>query len=382
MDPADVKVTDLTLLEQNRITELELDERKRLLSFSIADEHALAECREPVSSQLDRVVSRFYEIQTGTPEIALLIGDADTLTRLRAAQRRYVEDLFSGCYDLEYVNHRLRIGLVHKRIGVEPRLYLSAVHLLKGLLLEAIDGTGLPDETRSRAGTALDKLLYLDVALVFETYISSMLSEIVAAHDRIEQYAMTLEGTVRERTRQLEELARVDALTGLLNRRYLHDTLTQALRAAERRSEPLSIAFLDLDDFKSLNDEHGHKHGDQVLARIGVVLRNLSRGADSCFRYGGDEFCVILPDCRAEEASSLYARRLQHRLDETLPGIRLSVGVAATGPLEFCSPADLLAQADAAMYAAKFEVARQAHDGARRGEGRRAAPSDDHPGAG
>jgi hypothetical protein len=85
-----------------------------------------------IEPHIDALVDKFYTLQTGITEIALLIGDADTLTRLRAAQRRYILDLFSGLYDLEYVNNRLRIGLVHKRIGVEPKLYLAAINTLKG----------------------------------------------------------------------------------------------------------------------------------------------------------------------------------------------------------------------------------------------------------
>ena len=75
-------------------------------------------------------------------DIALHAGDADVLTRLRATQRRYILDLFSGQLDLAYVNHRLRIGLVHKQLGVEPKLYLSAVKTLKGPALPFLGPAG------------------------------------------------------------------------------------------------------------------------------------------------------------------------------------------------------------------------------------------------
>ena len=119
-----------TLLEQMRITEMDIDARKRLLDFHDDDVDALLQCRPHVESRLDDIVEIFYGIQTSNPDIAALIGDVDTLERLVNAQRHYILDLFSGVYDLEYTNNRLRIGLVHKRIGVEPKFYLSAVHLL------------------------------------------------------------------------------------------------------------------------------------------------------------------------------------------------------------------------------------------------------------
>ena len=116
--------TEQTLLEQMRITDFEVEHRKILFSFSNADAQLLLSCKPTIEQNIDSVVTEFYRMQTSVAEIALLIGDADTLARLRSAQRKYILDLFGGLYDLEYVNNRLRIGLVHKRIGVEPKLYL------------------------------------------------------------------------------------------------------------------------------------------------------------------------------------------------------------------------------------------------------------------
>ena len=169
-----------TLLEQLRVTETELRVRKHLLDFSEEDVDVLTQCRAQVEQRLDTIVDTFYGIQTSNPEIATLIGDADTLDRLQAAQRRYILDLFAGSYDLEYANNRLRIGLVHKRIGVEPKYYLSAVYLLRRLLVENLADLVSEEDQRKRVIKALDKLIYFDVTLVFETYIQSMLSEIEA----------------------------------------------------------------------------------------------------------------------------------------------------------------------------------------------------------
>ncbi len=129
---------------------------------------------------------------------------------MRTAQRRYVIDLFSGVYDLEYVNNRLRIGLVHKRIGVEPKLYLSAVHTLKSLLYEVLATSMTKEQEFQEARVALDKLMLFDVTLVFDTYIRSLVSEIENAKYKAEQYALSMETKVKQRTQQLEELSRTD----------------------------------------------------------------------------------------------------------------------------------------------------------------------------
>jgi diguanylate cyclase (GGDEF)-like protein len=272
---------------------------------------------------------------------------------LRNAQRRYVLDLFSGLYDMEYVNNRLRIGLVHKRIGVEPKLYLSAIHTLKGLLHETI-GEEYADKQQSDAViAALDKLLSFDVSLVFDTYIRSLVAEIETAKDKSERYARSMEEKVRERTRQLEEMTRIDALTGLLNVRHLEELVTKTLRSAKRRGEPVAAVYLDVDNFKAINDSLGHQRGDEVLRMIGSTLKNITRIEDSCFRYGGDEFCVILANCREDQAQTIFVDRLNDKLRQGVNPVSLSNGIAQTGPNEYVDAHELIRAADKKMYTAK-----------------------------
>lgn len=348
-----MKQTDQTLLEQLRITEFEIEQRKHLFALAPRDEMLLRAAGNLVESHLEELVTRFYELQTSTPEIALLIGDADTLQRLRSAQRRYVVDLFSGIYDLEYVNIRLRIGLVHKRIGVEPKLYLAAVDSLKFLLAEKLTEL-IPDaEVRLHTLHALDKLMMFDVALVFETYIRSLVAEIETSRNKSEQYARTLEEKVATRTRQLEELSRTDPLTGLLNRRYLDETLTRVLRSAQRRREKVALVYLDVDHFKLLNDSEGHQRGDEVLRLLGETISRITRLEDGCFRYGGDEFCIVLPNCDQKQAEETFLQRLVDELATILPGLSLSVGCSETGPDDFVQPEELLGKADQRMYEMK-----------------------------
>jgi len=346
------KRTEESLLQQSRIDEFEIERRKALFGFTPSDAEALTNARPHVLGKLDAVVDEFYRRQTEIEDIALIIGDSETMRRLRIAQRRYIDDLFSGVYDEDYVNHRLRIGLVHKRIGVEPKYYLSALSVLRAILHAAIEA-GLPDAARAaQACAALDKLLYFDTAFVFDTYIQSMLSEIETIKEGALRYARTLEDKVAERTRELEMLSRHDALTGLLNRRAFAEALRREIVRAKRTSTPIAVLYIDIDDFKAVNDSRGHQKGDEALGMLADVLRQASRENDILARLGGDEFCAVLPGVDAGGARA-FCTRFVESLQGRDRSLAVSVGVHCTGPVEFDEPETLLHLADMTMYEEK-----------------------------
>lgn len=347
-----IQTTSKTLLEQLQITELEIARRKAFLGFSDADVALLLSCKELIAQHIDAIVSEFYEKQTAIEEIALLIGDSDTLARLHMAQRAYILGLFDGYYDIEYVNNRLRIGMVHKRIGVEPKLYLSAVKTLKDGIFTALN-TYLEDKEHVvKVMAAIDKLLYFDTTLVFDTYIRSLLAEVELAKEKVQNYAKELEGKVAERTHQLQELSRRDALTGLYNQRSLRDYLRRELMVASRHKRPLCLIYFDVDGFKQINDTRGHSSGDEILRMIGEVMLNISRESDFPCRYGGDEFCLALPECNLDNAE-ITCNRLVEQFKARVSSVTLSIGVVQTGPEEFADPEELLRLADTKMYEAK-----------------------------
>jgi diguanylate cyclase len=351
-DSVVVNRTEESLLQQSRIDDIEISRRKALFGFEPSDAAALMRARPHVLPALDAVVDEFYRQQTQVEDIALIIGDSETMRRLRIAQRRYIDDLFSGVYDEDYVNNRLRIGLVHKRIGVEPKYLLSAVSTLRRMLHSVIEAN-LPEAAHATlVKEALDKLLNFDTALVFDTYIRGMMSEIEAVKEGAIRYARALEEKVVERTKELEVLSRHDALTGLLNRRAFAEVLQQEIARAKRASTLVAVLYVDLDDFKAVNDTRGHQAGDQVLRMLAEVLRAISRENDILARLGGDEFCVVLPGGDAEGADA-FSTRLVQALQERDPSTAVSIGVCLTGPVEFDEPDVLLHKADVRMYEEK-----------------------------
>jgi len=151
------------------------------------------------------------------------------------------------------------------------------------------------------------------------------------------------------------ELAHHDPLTGLPNRRLFYAEGERALSQAHRRQETLTVMFIDLDRFKQVNDELGHKAGDELLQVVAGVLRQQVRGSDIVGRLGGDEFAVLLPGM-AGDAAAAYAEKLHTHLKEQMAGHHWPVGFSI-GLACFRSPPpdiDALVQcADALMYQAK-----------------------------
>ena len=148
-----------------------------------------------------------------------------------------------------------------------------------------------------------------------------------------------------------------DPLTGLYNRRYMEDVLDRYANLAERNESTLSVVMFDLDHFKRLNDEHGHALGDAVLSEVAASVIGAIRPCDVACRYGGEEFVVLLPDCTLTEgiAKAEILRARIERLSEN-HGTRISASFGvATIPDTSSKVADVLADADAALYRAKGE---------------------------
>ena len=164
------------------------------------------------------------------------------------------------------------------------------------------------------------------------------------------------------------ELIYTDDLTGLYNHRYLHIALEQEIRRSERYGLEFSLAFIDLDLFKGINDEHGHLAGSGVLRQVGDVLRECVRDADTLFRYGGDEFTALLVETDTRGAK-IVAERIRSAIEEfnfsTGNGktSRLTATVGhATFPIHATTKNEMIDLADKAMYLGKVDrnVARSA----------------------
>jgi diguanylate cyclase (GGDEF)-like protein len=174
------------------------------------------------------------------------------------------------------------------------------------------------------------------------------------------RWARDLQSELAARRDRAEELARTDSLTGLGNRRAFDEELARSIARGERYSRPLSLVMFDIDGFKSFNDRHGHAAGDAALTAVADALRATVRLPDTAFRWGGDEFFVVLPETAPAGARAMidrvYSAIARGAADDGGRRVSLTAGVAEWRAGEHA--AQVVARADAALMATKRGRAR------------------------
>jgi diguanylate cyclase (GGDEF)-like protein len=231
------------------------------------------------------------------------------------------------------------------RTGFAVRLDVPRVAVVSG------DGTPFTDDERR---------------LIHELFgIIKYAEEADARFQELEQRMLSLQRENLDlvvKNRRLSEVSTRDALTGLYNRWFVMEKIDSEINRALRHGSPMSLLMLDIDHFKRINDTWGHPAGDQVLQAIGKLLRDSCRVYDVPGRYGGEEFCIVLPETKPGN-TTVVAERIRRRLEETELScgdgavvVTASMGIAgmeADSEGEILSPAALIDRADRALYTAK-----------------------------
>jgi diguanylate cyclase (GGDEF)-like protein len=182
-----------------------------------------------------------------------------------------------------------------------------------------------------------------------ETYGSaqSNLLGIVAA-----QTSMTLERA--SYFSKQEDLARLDGLTGLLNHRMFQEVIREEYNRVKRYGSNLSLIMLDIDHFKKFNDAYGHPVGDEVIKMVSRTMKSMVRSTDRVFRYGGEEFAVVLPETSPENGALLAERiRRQIEADRSVRGLVITISIGVGGVNISETPEAFIKRVDGALYEAK-----------------------------
>jgi len=205
------------------------------------------------------------------------------------------------------------------------------------------------------------------VALVGATTAFTLMANHAMERDERRRYLLSrrraqLMGELAQVQQQLQRLSRMDALTGLHNRRHIQEHLQQAWQRALHNGSELGVVMIDIDHFKAFNDRHGHPAGDRCLAEVADALRAcLRQPADAVARFGGEEFIAVLPRTSLAEArevaerirQAVQALQIPHAGADTLGVVTVSVGVAAGPARPGQIEAALVSAADGALYDAK-----------------------------
>jgi diguanylate cyclase (GGDEF)-like protein len=235
-------------------------------------------------------------------------------------------------------------------------LWSSAVMvtLLLTLGIASFEFPGLLSETQAFYSFHLDLAMrgLVGLVLLFNVYTVYQQLQIHRIQSNLSDQVEAL-SKMEVRTEEVYKLAVLDPLTGLHNRRSGEQRLAEEISRAQRHGRPLTILLLDLNGLKHLNDKFGHAAGDELIRQFAARLNKAIRGSDLAVRLGGDEFLVLLPECKPDEVRHVLGRLSGLNVDRNGQSIALSFSAGWTNFKPGESPEDLLQRADELLYVNK-----------------------------
>ncbi len=293
-------------------------------------------------------------VQNNQDSVHILV--VDDAKDVRESIREAIQYAGYACWAASSGDEALRF-LEEKRVDL----------VISDIKMPGIDGFELTEIVKKKYDTDVIIITGYGRDFQYEEAIEKGASEFILKPIRLQELIVRLKRVLRERAllaqrrrmeHQLRKLTITDDLTKLYNMRHLYYQLQLEMDRALRYKAPLSLLLLDVDGFKGYNDTYGHLEGDKVLIKLGEVIRECLRKSDTAYRYGGDEFMVVLPEAKGKEARNV-AERIRVRFpavcsnDSSNGSIdaTVSVGVAEFHPGENLS--EFIKRADQTMYEAK-----------------------------
>jgi diguanylate cyclase (GGDEF)-like protein len=326
---------------------------------------ALAPPAPELVESYQRLADVFHEVLAEQSLDALLVRIADALGDLipHDTLTIYEADETQGVLTAVFARDQYADEIMATQIGFDEGITGWAARRREAAL---VNQAHLDPRVRFVPGTPIDPEALISIPLISRARIKGVLNIYRIGDDGLftadefdlatrfaDAAALALDNAqIRAR---LEHQAQTDSLTGLFNHRSFHERLLTALQDASRTHKPVAVLMLDIDDFKRVNDVHGHGVGDELLCTLADTLRACVRPDDVVCRLGGEEFGVIMHFCDGADAARVAERLVQRLSELDVPGIgglTVSIGLSL-GPEHAMNPRELTACAEAAMMTAK-----------------------------
>jgi diguanylate cyclase (GGDEF)-like protein len=239
--------------------------------------------------------------------------------------------------------------------------------VITDIMLPGMDGLALTDRIKRSRDIDVIVMTGYSTDYSYEEAVSKGASDFVFKPVRFEELLLRLKRVLKERrlnqerVQMLDELKKLsitDGLTQLFNSRYFYTQLKGEIERCNRYGHKLSLLLLDIDKFKEYNDSYGHLEGDKILVRLGRIIKSCLRKMDTAYRYGGEEFTIILPGTHGEEARTV-AERLRSAVavedftDGRNPDLSITISIGVTQYQQEEKISSFVQRADQAMYRSK-----------------------------
>ena len=239
--------------------------------------------------------------------------------------------------------------------------------VITDIQLPGMDGLDLTDLIKKKYNTDVIVMTSFGKEYSYEDAIGKGASDFIIKPVRLEELLLRTRRVIRERKladdrdnmlEKLQELAITDGLTKFFNSRYFYNQLEVETDRANRYDHPLSLLLIDIDHFKRINDAHGHLEGDKVLVRFSKLVKSCLRAIDSAYRYGGEEFTVLLPETTGKEALNVAERirkltEAEKMIPEGKEPCTVTISIGVTEYLKKENLNQFIKRADEAMYLSK-----------------------------
>ncbi len=284
--------------------------------------------------------------QTENTIVTLIVDDEKTIRKL---MKEFVEALGYKTFEAESGEAALDI-LKRQPIDV----------VITDIMMPGLDGLDLTERIKENYDTEVIVMTGFSGDYSYEQVITKGASDFIFKPVRFDEFRLRLQRVLKERylKEELKKLSITDDLTGLYNARHFYKQLEMEIERSNRYNHPLSLLLLDIDHFKMYNDTYGHLEGNTVLSTTGKVIEGCLRTLDSAYRFGGEEFTIILPETDGKKAyhvakrisSAIRSKQFSPKPGKSV-GITVSIGIAEYKKNK--DMASLIKCADMAMFSAK-----------------------------